>query len=153
MYVYKDPETEPTTTLDTYPDPWRRLDIANPSYLSFSSNTQFLLAESGQHFIVYDLENVIQYQYTAKQPLDQSQGHAAWMDGDRLMYVGSGKLNVFDYDYQNQQTLMPADAGYLVAFDASYGYVFAIAPELIPAKDSASGLYLSSTSLRTPADQ
>lgn len=153
VYVYKDPQSEPTTTLDSYPEPWRRLNITDPTYLSFSGNTQFLLAESGQHFVVYDLENVIQYEYTATQPLDSPQLHATWMDGDRLMYVSNGKLEVFDYDYQNQVPLMAANAGYIPDFDSNYGYVYAISPEPMTAKDPTPGLDLSSTPLLTSADQ
>lgn len=149
VYVYKNPESEPTTSLDVYPAPWRRLDLADPSYISFSNNTQFLMAESGQSFVVYDLENVLQYHYTAKQPLDQPQLHATWMDGDRLMYVSGGKLLVFDYDYQNQRTLEPADPNYLAAFDPNYTYVYTLASSIKDTGDMA----LTDTALLTPADQ
>lgn len=149
VYVYKNPENETTTGLDAYPAPWRRLDIANPTYVSFSNNTQFLMAESGQRFVVYDLENVIQYPYTATAPLDQPQVHATWMDGDRLMYISNGQLVIFDYDYQNQQTLMPADAAFLPVFDSGYSHVFALAPSTKTAGQSA----ITSTPLLAPADQ
>jgi hypothetical protein len=118
--------------------------------LSFSSNTQFLLAESGRQFVVYDLENVIQYRYTATQPLDQPQTHAIWMDGDRISYVSGGKLEVFDYDYRNQQALMPADPNFLPFFDPAYTHVYALAPDA-NAKDAS--MALTSTPLRTPPDQ
>lgn len=149
VFVYKNPENETTTGLDTFPAPWRRLDIADPTYLSFSNNTQFLMAESGQHYVVNDLENVIQYHYTTSQPMDQPQVHATWMDGDRMMYVSGGKLFVFDYDYRNQRSLMPATPTYLPMIDSSYRYVFSVAPS----QRITNGLALMSTSLRTPADQ
>ena len=149
VYVYKNPQSQPATSPDTYPNPWRRLDIANPTYLSFSSNTQFLVAESGQSFTVYDFENIIQYRYTAVQPLDQPQTHATWMDGDRLMYVSGGKLVVFDYDYRNVQTLMPALPAYTPVFDPGYTHVYALAPST----KNVAGIALMSTWLRAPADQ
>lgn len=153
VYIYKDPESVLATGLDSYPAPWRRLDIQNPNYLEFSNNTQFLLAESGQQFVVYDLENVIQYSYATTQLMDQPQTHATWMDGDRIMYVSNGKLVVFDYDYRNQQTLMDADPAFLPYFDSSYTYVFDIAPEAATQKDPGTGVELTSTSMLTPADQ
>lgn len=149
VYVYKDPQDQSGTRSNGYPVPWRRMSIAGPTYLSFSSNTQFLLAESGQSFVVYDLDNVDQYRYTAKLPLDTPQLHATWMDGDRLMYVSGGKLVVFDYDNRNRQTLMPARPGYLPVFDPGYTYLYAVAPS---AKD-ANRSTLTSTALLTPADQ
>jgi len=149
VYVYKNPESQPTTGLDVYPDPWRRLDISDPSYLSFSSNTQFLLAESGQNFIVYDLENVLQYRYTPSRPMEAPQTHASWMDGDRLMYVSNGKAVVFDYDDRNQQTLVSANARYTPFFSSSYTFLYSLAPGAKDPADTA----LTSTSLLTPADQ
>lgn len=149
VYVYKDPQSQPATSPDTYPAPWRRLDITDPTYLSFSSNTQFLLAESGQNFVVYDLENIMQYRYTTTQSLDQPQVHAAWMDGDRLSYVSDGKLVVFDYDHRNVQMLMSSLPAYAPVFDRGYTHVYALAPS---AKD-ANSTELTSTWLLTPADQ
>ena len=148
VYVYKNPQTEQLAGGD-YPAPWRRMTIADPTYLSFSSNTQFLLAESGQNFVVYDLENVSQYRYTAKFPIDQPQAHATWMDGDRLMYVSGGRAVVFDYDNRNRQTLMPTLSSLTPVFDAGYTHVFAVAP----GTKTASAAILSSTWLLAPADQ
>jgi len=152
VYVYKDPQNQLPIGLDTYPAPWRRLSLNDPSYIAFSSNTQFLLAESGQNFVVYDLENIIQYNYTTSLPIDQPQLHATWMDGDRLMYVSGGKLVVFDYDHRNQRVLMAADPNYVPVFDSAYTHVYAVAPLTPTAKDPAT-LGLTSTWLLTPADQ
>jgi len=129
VYVYKNPQSDTGTGADTYPDPWRRLPISNPSYLSFSDNTQFLMAESGQQFVTYDLENLAEYRYTIPQPLDQPQLHATWMDGDRLLYVSGGKLVVFDYDSKNRQTLVPANASYLPFFAPDYTYLYTARPD------------------------
>ena len=149
VYVYKDPQSQPPTGPDTYPAPWRRLNINDPSYIAFSNNTQFLMAESGQSFVVYDLENIVQYSYTATQPLDQPQTHATWMDGDRIMYVSDGKLVVFDYDYRNEETLMPALPSYTPVFDSGFTHVYALEPSTKnPAGDTLDGTWLL-----TSADQ
>jgi hypothetical protein len=149
VYVYRNPQNQPAAGPDSYPDPWRRLSLNSPSYVAFSDNTQFLMAESGQSFVVYDLENILQYRYSAVQPLDQPQTHAAWMDGNRLKYVSNGKLVAFDYDYRNQQTLMPALAGFIPVFDSGYTHVYALAPNT----RNPSQTSLESTWLLAPADQ
>jgi hypothetical protein len=126
VYIYKNPQSETTGTSDTFPAPWRRLPLANPNYLAFSSNTQFLAAENGQDFVIYDFENVLLYRYHVKDALDQPQLHATWMDGDRLMYVSGGKLEVFDYDYRNMQTLVGASSVYTPAFSSDYTYLYTV---------------------------
>jgi hypothetical protein len=127
-YIYKNPQDQTVTSVDAYPAPWRRLPVAGPSYLAFSSNTQFLLAESGQDFVVYDFENVEQYHYHSAKALDAPQTHATWMDGDRLQYVSGGKLQVFDYDYRNRQTLQTADPNYAQFFAPDFSYAYTIKP-------------------------
>jgi hypothetical protein len=125
-YLYKNPQDQTVTSVDAYPTPWRRVPIDNPNFLSFSSNTQFLLMESGQHFVIYDFENVAQYRYNASLPIDQPQAHAAWMDGDRLAYVSDGKLVVFDYDNRNRQTLQTMDPGFVPFFAGDFSYVYSL---------------------------
>lgn len=141
-YVYKNPQSQAAGGPDTYPAPWRRVPVSNVTSLSFSSNTQFLLAESGQQFVVYDLENVAQYRYQVSAPLDQPQTHATWMDGDRLAYVSGGKLQVFDYDHQNQQTLVAAHPAYLPFFSDDYSRMYLLKPA-----DANSKAALTTTSL------
>ncbi|HSX43606.1 MAG TPA: PEGA domain-containing protein [Candidatus Saccharimonadales bacterium] len=127
-YIYKNPQDQVVADGNNYPDPWRRLPVADPTSLSFSSNTQYLLAESGQNFVVYDFENVEQYHYQVKKPLDQPQTHAVWMDGNRLLYVSGGKLQVFDYDYRNRQELVGIDPNYAPFFSGDFSRVFALKP-------------------------
>jgi hypothetical protein len=141
-YIYKNPQDQPPTDVDAYPNPWRRIALQHVSYLSFSSNTQFLLAESGQDFAVYDFEDIAQYRYKATQPIDQPQLHATWMDGDRLVYVSNGKTVVFDYDYRNQQTLQAASAVFVSYFAPDYSYVYSLAPANAAGKNA-----LNSTAL------
>ena len=148
VYVYKDPQGQQVGA-DGYPAPWRRLDIGNSTYVAFSSNTQFIAAESGQSFVVYDFENTMQYRYKVSAPLDAPQTHAVWMDGDRLLYVSGGRAVMLDYDDRNVQTLAPAMPAYTPVFDPSYRYLYAVAPDNNDAADNA---LLSSTPLLTPAD-
>lgn len=124
-YVYKNPQSQTLTSKQLYPSPWRRLPVA-ANYLSFSDNTQFLLAENGTNFVVYDFENIAQYHYKVAGTMDAPQAHAVWMDGDRLEYISGGKLKVMDYDYRNRQTLVAADPQYPTFFAPDFSYLYAL---------------------------
>jgi hypothetical protein len=145
VYLYKNPQSQTAEDANRLPLPWRRLLVPHPTYVSFSSNTQFVVAESGQQFAVYDAENVAMYRYTATQPLDQPQTHAAWMDGNRLMYISGGKLTVFDYDYRNQQVLQAISPAYVPSFAPDYSYSYAVGTGSGGSKSA-----LTSTALTTP---
>jgi hypothetical protein len=138
VYLYRNVHKQTSDKPDELPNPWRFLKVANPSYVGFSTTAQFITAESGQQFVIYDADNVETYSYKTAAPLDAPQTHATWMDGNRLLYVSDGKLVVFDYDNQNVQTLQPADPRYQVAFDPAYSYIYNIAPGTTPALTATS---------------
>lgn len=151
VYIYKDPVNTlsqqgqllvPTTVL--------RVDA--PDYLEFSANAQFIMAEHANQFAVYDALYDKTYAYTIDAHFDAPQPHAAWMDGDRVVYVSGGKLVVFDYDSTNLQTLMPADPGYSPFFDQNYHYVYDLAVSAATSTTPAQ-TQLTRTALLTPADQ
>lgn len=129
VYIYRNPQSQPAGTLTgSLPAVWRRLSLKNPAHVSFSSTAQFILAQTGQDFWIYDAENLRTHRYTTTQSMDQPQRSAEWMDGYHLTYVSGGKQIVFDYDYQNLQTLQSALPAYLPAFAPNYQYVYNIAP-------------------------
>ena len=148
VYIYADPVGQLGAVPKHGLVPAQVLHVTAPNYLSFSDNAQFIVAEGGQQFGVYDIQNTKGYNYTTTQPLDAPQVHASWMDGDRLAYVSGGKLLVFDYDDTNQQALMPASAGYVPAFDPVYHYVYDVAPGT-----AAGSVDVDQTGLLIPADQ
>ncbi len=127
VYLYRNLQDQPLTDANSMPKPWRRFALSNPTHVSFSATAQFILAESGQNFWIYDAENIKTYRYATTQPLDQPQTYAVWMDGSHLTYSSGGKQIVFDYDYQNLQTLQAALPAYRSAFDQGYEYVYNIA--------------------------
>jgi hypothetical protein len=154
-YIYKDPIGQLAKLPRQAVYPIQVLHVDQPDYLSFSSNAQFIVVEHGTQFGVYDIENTKGYNFTSKSPIDPPAMHATWMDGDRLTYVSGGKLTVFDYDDTNQQTLVPASAGYLPAFAPDFKFVYTLAPAAsTPAAAATPGqAALDQTSLLTPADQ
>jgi hypothetical protein len=149
IFIYDDPVGQLSNTPNHAPVPVQVMRIMNPNYLSFSTNAQFIMAENGQQFSVYDIENARGYAYTTEQSLDAPQTNAVWMDGDRLTYVSGGKVVVFDYDHTNVQTLMADNPNYTPSFAPDYSKVFTLAPTT----SSATTTDLMQTSLFTPADQ
>ncbi len=145
VYVYKDPIGQINSRVVRSPVPAQVLHVESPNFVGFSNNAQFIVAENGQQFGVYDIENKRGYNYQTAQPLDAPQAHATWMDGNRLNYVSGGKLLVFDYDYTNQQSLVVAAPAYLPFFAPDYQHLYFIAPEVV-----AGQFNLSQTSLLIP---
>ena len=147
VYIYRDPVGQLSALPDHSLVPLQVLHVNAPNYLSFSTNAQFIMAEDGTQFGVYDIENAKGYNYTAAESVDVPQAHATWMDGDRLTYISNGKLVVFDYDDTNEQTLVPAVSSYLPAFAPDYHYVYLLAPGTTTGQ-----LNLNQTPLLTPTD-
>ncbi|HVU59615.1 MAG TPA: PEGA domain-containing protein [Candidatus Saccharimonadales bacterium] len=148
-YIYKDPATQVANPLLGVAVPVRTFHLKNISYVSVAPGAQYILFESGTSFAAYDLANELGFTYTVPNTLEAPQAHAAWMDGAHLLYISQGQTIVFDYDGQNRQTLVSADPRYQPLFDPNYTFLYTFVPA---ATDHAQEL-LTSTSLRTPADQ
>jgi len=148
VYVFKDPFGQRAKQPRRAVVPSQVLHVPQPNYLGFSASAQFIVAENGDHFGIYDIENETGYNYVSPQALDSPQAHASWMDGNRLTLVSGGKLEVFDYDDANQQALMPASSLYLPAFTPDYKNVYSLAANPVTGQ-----LDLTQTSLLTPADR
>ena len=148
-YVYKNPVQQITNQRLGVAIPVDVLSIKNPNYVAFSATAQYVLFENKTRVAIYDAENDQGYTYVLHDTLDTPQTHVAWMDGARLDYTSHGQVVIVDYDGTNRQVLVPANPAYDTYFDRDYKFLYALEP---PASDSAHEL-LTSTSLRTPADQ
>lgn len=127
VYVYKNPvdvlksQEKPLT-------PQVLLKLEGAQYLSFSNNARFVSVQSGSQFAVYDFETEQQYKYDTKIALPEK-FKAKWMDGHRLMLVGSdNKMTVFDYDGLNPQTLVTTNAAFIPMFDRDYNKLYTVSP-------------------------
>lgn len=149
VYVYQDPSGYMDNNPGQVAKPAAVLQIPQPDYLEFSNNARFILAENKNSFAVYDAENLKTHIYKTTAPMDAPQAHAFWMDGNHLTYISRGKLLMFDFDGANLQTLVPADPAYLPFFSSDYKFVYTL---VAPSTKSGTA-ELTSTSLRTPADQ
>ena len=126
VFVYKDPVGLLKNKSTIFLAPVQILKVNEPTYVTFSLNKRFVIAENADHFAVYDAETDRGYAYQAGAPLDSPQSHASWMDGFRLCYVSGGKLVVFDFDGINLQTLTSASPDYLPFFDRNYRFVYTL---------------------------
>ncbi len=152
-YIYKDPVGQLKKLPDHALVPTQVLHVPQPSFVSFSNSAQFIMAENGNQFGVYDIENKKGYSYVTQQPIDAPQQHAAWMDGNRLTYVTGGQLIMFDYDDTNQQIMIPASPAYLPAFAPNFKFVYTLASAPAAASTPAGQVNLNQTPLLTSADQ
>lgn len=128
VYIFRDPVAALTETPSLRLIPMSVLKVLHPTYVAFSANTQFIMAESGTQFSVYDAETDRNYTYVIDHAIDAPQPHATWMDGDRLTYISQGSVVMFDYDGTNIQTLTTGDSAYAPYFDTGYKYLYALAP-------------------------
>lgn len=151
IYVYKNPIEVLKRDAGGLLVPVQVLKVEDPVFLSFSSNTQFIMATNGSKngFYVYDIDYDKAYKYTSNMSLDAPQKHARWMDGHRITYISDGKLVWFDYDYTNKRTLDNADNNFMPFFERDYRYVFTIAKQQA---DGQTSWQLRNTPLRLEAD-
>lgn len=143
VYVYQDPLSTLKDNPKSVPVPVQILKVIAPTYVMFSDNARFVMAENADHFAVYDAEIDKGYAYQTKLALDAPQTHADWMDGYHLDIVSGGSVHVFDYDGANVQKLVPASPGYLPVFNQNYRFLYTLTVQNA----------LTSTSLRAPQDQ
>ena len=156
VYVYENPADSLDERPSRVPVPVNILKVAAASRVSFSANSQFVAAENGQHFAVYDIENDKAYTYTIDDVLDRPQTYATWMDSSRLQLVSKGKVVIFDYDNTNRQELVTSLPSYKPYFDSGYRYLYAFSKRSAEAageKNAAAGTEFTQTSMRTSADQ
>lgn len=119
VYVYKDPLAQLKLQPNKAVVPIQTLRINNPSYLSFAPNpSQYVIAENGTQFNVFDLMYKNDYKYLVSTAIDAPQTHAEWLDASHLAYVSGGKLTVIDYDGANQQTLISASPNFTSSLTA-----------------------------------
>jgi hypothetical protein len=99
-----------------------------PSSLSFSpQNSRFILVRSGQTVADYDAEEDKSYKYDLPFATDAG-SKITWVDGFHLQGVAGGKLQVFEFDGQNNRELLSVrnmTPGY---FSKDYKKLFSISP-------------------------
>lgn len=144
--IYKDPVGQLQDPALKLPASTQVLRVERVNHVSFSSTAQFVMAQNGNRFGVYDIENKKGYNYSTNDIIDPPQLYASWMDGHRLYYISKGRLTVFDYDNLNHRQLMSANPAFLPAFAPDSKYVYSLVT-------SASLSDFTQTSLLAPQDR
>lgn len=122
--------------------------VGQLAWIGFSQNTRFIVAQSGQHFAVYDAEYEEDYRFEISNALDANT-KAAWMDGHRLTVRSQGKAVIFDFDGSNKQELISASPGALLMFDRDYTVMYSVDGS----KATAGKFGLFGTELRLDGDK
>lgn len=103
--------------------PLLSLNIKGASKVSFSNNTRFIAAQSGQNLAVYDLEGLNYYRYELKEPLGDT---LRWMDGHRFIGTANDRVFIADYDSMNQVSLAPTSYSQGGFFSPNYEQFYTI---------------------------
>lgn len=135
VLIYQDPLSKIKPANTTPASPRLGLVITNPMFVSFSDNARFIGIQSGKKFVVFDAELNRIYRYDSALAIADTQ-QAKWMDGHRLTVVTSGKVQVFDFDGTNVQTLTASRQEFTPYFDRDYNIIMT----LIPQADGRTGL-------------
>ena len=125
VYVFRNPlkRTKPSNKEAVVPQ--MSLALQNPQYVSFSENTRFIGMQSGKKFVVYDGEQNKVFKYSSPLNIAPTQ-QAKWMDGHRYKVVTDNKVQVFEFDGTNQQTLIASSPDFMAYFDRDYTYVYTL---------------------------
>lgn len=145
VYIYKDPIGQIKKLPDHAIVPIQVLHVTTPNFVGFSPSAQFIIAEHGNQFGVFDIFNSVGYNYSINQAIDAPQTHVSWMDGARLTFVSGGLSTIVDYDGTNLQKLVAANPAFVPMFSPDYKFTYAYA--------STVTTQLGQTSLLIPADQ
>lgn len=144
-YLYKNPFDEFKRRPATTPQPFRVFTVPGSQFVSFSANARFFAVQGNSNFSVYDAETGRQYRYDMKLPLEPKQ-KAIWMDGHRLVLTSAGKINIFDFDGTNKQTLSNSQPAYGPFFNRDYDALYSVSKDDV----DASKTIILRTELRVP---
>lgn len=153
-YVYKNPMEKLATDPEGALVPVYIFKTMDPISVSFSGNARFI-AVQGQQMAVYDAETDRGYMYDTLEPRDAPGAPIEWLDGFRMTYVSAGKTFVFDFDNTNRVSLVSADSAYRPFLADASKRLYTIALQTLKGADGKESIQytLTTTSLRTPADQ
>lgn len=148
-YVYKNPVAILDDGNNIKPAPAAVLKAGGViSDVAFSTNTRFIMAQSGQNIGVYDAEKAETYGYTLVNKVDKG-SKVSWMDGHRLQYRSGGFETIVDFDGSNSQKLVTALTGDAAFFDRDYTVLYTLSNT----ENKPVSVALFSTDLRTEADK
>ncbi len=125
VFIYNNPlsnispnNTQPIT-------PQLALQIANPTFSSFSTSARYISIQSGSNFVVFDAELDHVYRYSVSLTIPSSL-EAKWMDPSHLSVVTGGIEHVFEFDGSNLVNLTKSNPSYRAYFNPANSYIYTI---------------------------
>lgn len=151
LYIYENPVEQIIASSESKASPLFAMRLEGVTDLSFSATAQFVGAQNGTRFQVFDIKHVRGYSYAAPFAFDAGaeRQYAEWMDGHRYLYASAGNAQLLEYDGTNRRQLMPVSGQSEVFFDRDYRAAFTLAPRT----DGQPGVGLTVTSMLIEADQ
>jgi len=150
LYIYENPVEQIIASSESKASPLFAIRLEGVTDLKFSATAQFVGAQNGERFHVFDIKHNRGYSYETPFAFDaEAPRYAEWMDGHRFAMASGGSAQIFEYDGTNRRKLMPIVPGGDVLFDHDYQNVFAFAPR----EDGQPGVALTITSLLIEADR
>lgn len=135
VFIYRDPNIRSTNSKDL-PSLFTTLVIANPSQVLFSSNTRYIMVQSGNKFAIYDAETNRRHYYDIDLSIEVS-NKARWMDGSHLVFSHANKVIVMDYDGTNRQELVDVANNNLGFFDRDYIRLYSLNTSIVNGKTTS----------------
>lgn len=121
VIIYRDPLKNSARVKQT---PFISLTFANPQKIDFSASSQFLLAQNGKNFVVYDFDDLKQYKGALPFGLAPGSG-LSWFSSHHLQAMKADtSVVMMDYDGTNQQELTGTSAGSRLLFSNNYQYLY-----------------------------
>ncbi len=117
VLIYRDPNLNASTRES--PSLFTSMILANPSQVLFSTNTRFIMAQSGSKFAIYDAETNRRSYFELELKIDQAY-KAKWMDAYHIVLNNDKKVVVVDYDGANLQKLVDIAPDGVAYFDRDY---------------------------------
>lgn len=123
-YIYKNPVDVLDKNDELKPAPIAILKHSSPlTWVAFSNNTRFIVAQSGQHIETYDAEYKETFRYDIPEQFD-TDTKLTWMDGHRIIARSQKQVMSFDFDGSNLQKYVPALGGNTAFFDRDYTVLY-----------------------------
>ena len=125
VFIYNNPLSNISPDNTQSISPQLAIQIANPSFSSFSTSARYISMQSGSNFVVFDAELDHVYRFTINLPVPTSL-EAKWMDSSHLSVVSGGVEHVFEFDGLNLVNLTKSDAAFQAYFNPALNHIYTI---------------------------
>ncbi len=121
--VVRDPRADGAKDTNTV---FAQFDLgATPQWLSFSNNCRMLVAQRGNAFATYDLEEARAYQFTVDFGADITT-KLRWLDDFYLWSDAAGKLRIVEFDGKNDREITSVQPGFGITLSTNGKRLFSV---------------------------